>query len=250
MRSVVLASVLFSGARTSATEYFSKYKALDAPAARAFVEGALKDAIAFLGQPTIPVRLVHLRLSTPIDPKSDLRSGFQLTELVDAKNGVFAIYLSHRTGEYAFNGQLAHEAAHLLNARIYDCYVEGLNTVFAEQFLTKKGIDWTGWSRYLRDGSDPFYGTTYLMMKDVVAAAGEDQLKTFLRFARWTNPEKTRMHIDIDAWIASLPKGRRQTVKDAILKHADDVRRVNARFGQSCTFVVPSTDSATSSRSK
>jgi hypothetical protein len=247
---MVLASLLFSGAQTSATEYFSKYQALDDPRARVFLDEALKDAIAFLGQPTIPVRLVHLRLSTPSDPKANLRRGFQLTELVDAQNGVFAIYLSHRTGEYAFDGQLAHEVAHLLNARIYDCYVEGLNTVFAERFLTKKGIAWSGWSRYLRDGSDPFYGTTYLMMKDVVAAAGEDQLKTFLRFARWTNPEKTRMHIDIDAWIASLPQVRRQKVKDTILKHADAVRRANARSGQACTFVVPSIDSATFSRSK
>jgi hypothetical protein len=228
-----------SFAAAGSEPFHTKYVAITDSRSEQFVEEGLASAIEFLGEPAIPVKKVHLRQSTPIDPKSNLRSGFQLCELVDADKGIFAIYLGRKPAEYAYHGQLAHEIAHLVNARLYDCYVEGLNTVFAERFTKKKGFDWSGWDSYLRKGDDKFYGSTYVMMKDVNAAAGDAHIKKLLSFARWTNEEKTRMHIDINGWLDSLPMEVRTPTRAAILKHADAVRQANALNKNGNTFMMP-----------
>src|SRR5262245_27875490 len=87
----------FSGlARAGGDSIVKQYKTLGDPRAQKFVAEALEDAVAFLGKPAVPVRKVYLRLSVPLDPKSNLRRDFQLTELVDADKGIFAIYLSRK----------------------------------------------------------------------------------------------------------------------------------------------------------
>ena len=225
--------------RAGAEPWHKKYVAITDPRSEKFVEDALADAVGFLGEPAIPVKKVHLRLSTPLDPSSKIKSGFQLCELVDADKGIFAIYLGRKPTEYAYHGQLAHEVAHLVNARLYDCYVEGLNTVFAERFTKKKGFDWSGWDSYLRKGQDKFYGNTYVMMKDVTAAAGETHIKKLLTFARWSNDAKTRMHIDINAWLDSLPMDVRGPTRAAIMKHAEAVGQANELNKNASTFVMP-----------
>jgi hypothetical protein len=227
----------------------TQYIAIDDPQTEKFVAAALAEAIKLLGKPAIPVEKVHVRLSTPIDPNSKLRRNFQICQVVDAEKGEFVIYLSHKPTDANFHGQLAHEVGHLLNARLRDCYVEGLNTVFAESFLRKNGLDWSRWDRYYRKGSDTFYGATYLMMKDVAAAAGDEHVKTMLSFARGTDEQEKQMHIDIDAWIQSLPQNRSGKVKSAILRHAENVqnalakdkatREAQSRPERLSTFVVP-----------
>lgn len=226
-------------ARAGPSTYHQQYVPVDDPRAEKFVAEALAGAVEFLGKPVIPVRKVHLRQSTPIDPDSKLRRGFQRTELVDPEQGVFAIYLSRKPDEYSYPGQLAHEVGHLLNARLFDCYVEGLNTVFAEKFLKKKGLDWSGWDKHFRNGGDPIHAVTYFMMKDVAEAAAEQHVKTVLAHARWTDKERTRMHIDIDAWLATLPETRRDKVREAIRRHAPEVRKMQGLVKESYEFVLP-----------
>lgn len=221
------------------TPWYSRYEPIKDPRAEKFVAEALSGAIDFLGEPAVPVRKIYLRSSIPLDPQAGLKSKFVLTEQVDASEGVFAIYLSRAPEEYAFYGQLAHEVAHLLNARLYDCYVEGLNTVFAERFLKTRHSDWTGWDEYLRNGSDRFYGSTYLMMRELVDAIGEGALKHFLSFARWTDKKKTRMHIDIDAWLSSIPIALRDRAQKVILRHAKSVRAASTLLNPPYTFKLP-----------
>ena len=133
------------------------------------------------------------------------------TNITDAQKGFFTIFLSRRKDEYAFYGQLAHEIPHLLNARLYDAYAEGLNTVFAEKMLKQNDMDWSGWEEYYRKHNDPFYAATYLMMKDVAVVAGADSIRTLLQHAKVEPIDPQRMYIDIDAWISTLACANKDT---------------------------------------
>jgi len=215
------------------------YEALDDADAARFVADAITDATRFLGEPAAPIRIVHLRHSTPLDPRSGLPRGFRLCEAVDADKGEFAIYLSRRPGEIAFAGQLAHEVAHLLNPRLRDCYVEGVNTLFAERFLRKRNLDWTRWERHFRAGGDAFHGAAYWLMKDVADAAGAESLQTLLSFATPTEAVSGRMHIDIHGWIDTLAGTRRAAVRDAIWIHVERVRAAGDRVKSECHFLAP-----------
>lgn len=193
------------------------YVELDGPVLRDFLHEALRAAIDMLGEPAVPVREIHVRLSEPIRSAPEQlkkREPFQLTELVDADRGEFCIYLSRRPGQSAFYGQFAHEVAHLLNARVYDCYVEGLNTVFAERFLNESGraSAWEPWVTYFRSTTRPveqFYAQTYFMMTQVAGVVSSDALRAFLGYvvpkpleAASTEPLSVQ-HIDFTRWLAS-----------------------------------------------
>ncbi len=90
-------------------------KALDAnfnnPKISSFVQSGFNYSQQLYGQPRIAVKKVNLNLNTT-----------PLTSLENENQGEFTIYLSRKTSEYAFHGQLSHEIFHLLNAQLLDCY--------------------------------------------------------------------------------------------------------------------------------
>src|SRR3954454_21552388 len=131
---------------------------IDDTEANAFVQEGLSYAIELYGEPRIAVRKVILRYKP---------QGSPFTNLTDARKGLFTIYLTHKPAEYAFYGQLAHEIGHLLNAQLYDMYVEGLNTAFSEKLLERTDKDWSGWAQYYKENKEPFYSATYFMMKEI-----------------------------------------------------------------------------------
>ena len=194
---------------------FEQYPSLDDVETQAFLQQGLAYAIELYGAPRIPVNRVWLRFR-PSQP---------FTNITDAQEGFFTIFLSRSKDEYAFYGQLAHEIPHLLNAYLYDAYAEGLNTVFAEKMLRRNNMGWSGWEEYYRKHNDPFYAATYLMMKDVVRVAGADSMRTLLRHAKAEPKDPQRMYIDIDEWISTLASANKDTVKKIILKHAAEVKR-------------------------
>ncbi len=179
----------------------------------AFVQEGREAAIAQYGLPRFPLRTVFVRSATS-----------PFTTLEDASQGQIAIYLSRQPSDFAFWGQLSHEISHLLNARFFDCYVEGQSTLFAEQLITQNGMDWSGWLQYFQQGQEPFYGTTYFMMKEVAAIVGAEAMQRFLSFAAYHDGNQHWMHIDIDRWLASLPDETRYAAKALILRHIPNVR--------------------------
>jgi hypothetical protein len=221
----------------SAGDFYKQYTPVDDPRAQKFVEDGLALAVELLGKPHVAVKKVHLRLSRPLDPRSDLKRAFQMCELLDSRAGVFCIYLGREPGDYAFHGQLAHEIGHLLNARLLDAYAEGLASVFAEKLLAKLKLDWTGWRRHYESGAEPFYGTTYFMMRDVWDAAGDRHIRTLLGHAVFVDKEKTRMRLNVEAWLKTLPDDVRKKVRAVILDHAPKVRK--AIGVRTETFAIP-----------
>src|SRR5262245_40510568 len=100
-------------------------------AARALLSKALDFSRARLGPPQSRVERVELRLLAG----DGARSGHPLTRAADRGKGLYTIYLTARPGEPAFAGQLAHEALHLRDTRLYDVYVEGLCSLLAADLL-------------------------------------------------------------------------------------------------------------------
>jgi len=192
-----------------------QYQLIDDPEALDFIQRGLAHARELYGEPRVPVRRVLLRY----------RPQGALTNLTDARKGVFTIFLDRKPNEYAFYGQLAHEVGHLLNAQLYDPYAEGLSSLFSEKMLKRYGKDWSGWEDYYRKYEDPFYAATYFMMKEVSDVVGEQALKSLLSHAKYDSRNSQVMHIDIDGWINSLPREKRAAVKNVIIKYAPTVQR-------------------------
>ncbi len=219
--------------------YSELYIPVNDSAAESFVERGLFFAEKLYGKPMIAVKRVKIRLSTPIDGDANLRQKFQLCEMTDPANGLFTIYLSREPWEYAFYGQLAHEIAHLLNARLFDCYVEGLNTVFAEKLLKKEGKDWSGWLKHYQSGADPLYAQCYFMMKEICAVAGGDNMKKFLEYSVYSDQKREKMRVDIDAWLNSLPLSKRKRIKKIVFSYAPSIQGAIASNSFEFAFVLP-----------
>ncbi|MDJ0519381.1 MAG: hypothetical protein QNJ74_25020 [Trichodesmium sp. MO_231.B1] len=194
-----------------------------------FVQSGFNYSQQLYGKSRIPVKKINLRLNlTP------------LTSLENANQGEFTIYLSRKPSEYSFHGQLAHEIFHLLNAQLLDCYAEGLATVFAEKILTRNNLNWSGWEQYFQAGSEPFYGLTYSMMKEVSDTAGSANMNSLLNFAVYNDPSQRWMHIDIDGWLSSMSDSVKIEVEKIINKHITPVKQVVESNNQIYSCFKPS----------
>jgi hypothetical protein len=205
--------------------WHERYRKIDSPEAKEFLRIGLDYAIELLGEPKTAIKEIYLCRSQIRDPLVHTgKTGFQLTEIVNESTGEFAIYLSHDPSSHKFYGQLAHEIAHLLNARLYDVYVEGLNTVFAEKLLRKQKMDWTALAEYFRGGNEPFYGKSYEMLRLIDSSVRNSDMKRLLSYAEEQSPGSPRMAIDIDGWIRSLPPKKQKIVINTIEKYKADIQ--------------------------
>jgi hypothetical protein len=203
-------------------------EAIQSKEADKFIEDGLGYARKLFGDPSTRVEKIQL-----------WKAANAFTSLEDEAGGVFAIHVSYDPSESTFYGQLAHEIAHLLNARLYDAYVEGLNNVFAEKLIKRAGMDWGGWEKHFREGEDPFYAYTYFMMREVDAVAGEDAMHAFLGFARPALQDPKRMHIDINGWLETLPPSHRRDIKEIILKYRSNILNSMTTVAEKNEFISP-----------
>ena len=170
------------------------------------------------------IELVNRQLLEALLPASILpmpspryaKKGVELCECLDCRKGIFVIYISVGPGDPAFFPQLGHEALHIINPYLYDWYVEGLCNVFSEKICTAQGIPWTIMERHFQKErtKDP-YAISYFMMREIYDTAGE-YIKTFLGYAVWSDAKKSKMHIDIDRWLSTLPVGMRTEIVGVI----------------------------------
>ncbi len=237
------------------TRWRRAYPAIEDPAARALLGRALRAARPRLGSPRTPVRDVALRLSHPRPGRSALRRGFRLTEINDLGRGAFTIYLSVPPGDPAFEGQLVHEALHLLEPRLRDVYFEGLITLVSEKIFAELGLDWRPWKDHFARDGDPLYARAFEMMKELEEIAGERAVLTLLDFtARHDAAEAgapyDTLRIDVDRWIVSLPAAARSGVRAAIMRHFSRIEAIRSRKHPDCAFARPSPAAQPEARSR
>ncbi|RKX38253.1 MAG: hypothetical protein DRP64_16000 [Verrucomicrobia bacterium] len=202
------------------------YQPINDPESEAFVSQSLDRAIAEFGKPAVPVEKVLLRRSRKIPEARRYRiaEDFSLTECVDSTNGVFVIYLAVDPGHRNYFPLLGHECAHLLNPYIFDWYMEGLATLFSEQMCEETEREWGDWQRHFERTRREPYGLSYRMMRELQQEF-PDEYPAIIRFTAENGSGKGRRHIDIDAWLATLPPARRTVALDIIFGYADVLRK-------------------------
>lgn len=213
------------------------YQPIEDPAADLFVSNVLERATAGFGEPVVPVNQVMLRRSKKTEAAKNYRIGenFSLTECIDATNGVFVIYLAVDPGHGNFFPLLGHECAHLLNPFIFDWYMEGIATEFSERMCAETGREWGDWKRHFQRSRREPYALSYRMMLELKAAFPAEYPR-LIRHTAQTGKGPDRRHIDIDAWLATLPVDRRETALGIIGEYATALRRaVSAQY----YFTVP-----------
>ena len=149
---------------------------------------------------------------------------FSLTECTDTTNGVFVIYLSVDPGHRNYFPLLGHECAHLLNPYIFDWYMEGFASMFSEQMCTETGREWGDWKPHFERTRRGPYGLSYRMMLELQQEF-PDEYPTIIRFTAENGGDTDRRHIDIDAWLATLPPARRAVALDIISGYDKVLRR-------------------------
>ncbi|MEO1125383.1 MAG: hypothetical protein AAFX95_14990 [Cyanobacteria bacterium J06639_16] len=182
-----------------------------------FVREALGEAISRYGQPRVPIHRVEVKA---IDSK------YAYTVLEDEQQGLFAIYMSRHPSEYGFWGLLAHETSHLLNAQFFDCYAEGLANLFGQEMLALNGLDRKGWEEYFNSNVDPFYSTTYFMVRELDAVIDADALRTLLKFTTDLDRSDPWMLVDINNWVESLSPEMGDRVRTVVTAHYNSVKNV------------------------
>jgi len=196
------------------------YQPIHDPASDLFVSNALKRAISEFGDPVFPVRKVMIRRSkkNPSVQNYRLAEDFSLTECSDLSNGCCTIYLGVAPSDSAYFPMLGHECGHLLNPFLFDWYMEGFCTLFSEQFCAEQGKDWHAWRKKMdRKRHDP-YAASYQMMRALHTAFPKEYVQ-LLQFAVSTPGFPGRQHIDIQAWIATLPVAQRPVAREIIRQH-------------------------------
>ena len=213
----VLLLFLFLSAGCAGLNYRSSrpchemYQPMQSPESMEFISAAFAEAEAQFGPPRIPLQQVLLRRSlrsAGLSGRYRLRENFSLTECADPAAGLFVIYLSERPDAPDYWALLAHECTHLLNPWITDWYMEGLATVFSEEFCQLAGRPWGHFlDHFLQSDKDP-YALSYRMMKalkqsfpDEYPLLAQSVLPNRRGKGKW-------LRIDIDAWLARLPSER------------------------------------------
>ena len=216
------------------------YQPINDPESEAFVSQALETARAEFGEPAFPVEKVLLRRSKKVPEAWRYRLGedFSLTECVDCTNGVFVIYLAVDPGHRDYFPLLGHECAHLLNPRIFGWYMEGIATVFSEQICADMEYEWSDWKRnFGKTRRDP-YGLSYRMMLELQREFPREY-PALIQFTAKNGKGSERLHIDIDAWLQTLPAARRAVALDIVSNYAKVLHR-NA--SKQYYFAVPKED--------
>ena len=202
------------------------YQPITDPESEAFVTRSLARAVEEFGEPAIAVNKVLLRRSRKVPAARHYRiaEDFSLTECVDSTNGVFAIYISVDPGHRNYFALLGHECAHLLNPSIFGWYMEGFASVFSENMCEETGRDWGDWKRHFERTRRGPYGLSYRMMLELQQEF-PDEYPGVIRFTAVNGEDAARRHINIDAWLATLPPDRRYAALEIISAYSDVLKK-------------------------
>ena len=203
--------------------WYQAYEPIEDADSAAFIEAAFAAAQEEFGVPVIPVNKILLRRSRRTGEARRYRIGedFSLTECVDRTNGVFVIYMGVDPDHDNYYALLGHECVHLLNPYVTDWYMEGLATLFSEQFCELQGHEWGSWKRHFEKSRREPYALSYRMMKELKNAFPERYSDLYCCTKPHDSAKSFWQEIDIDRWIALLPPARRQEAVEIIRPYAE-----------------------------
>lgn len=218
--------------------WIEAYQTLNHPESMTFITNALERAVLEFGEPVVPVKKVLLRRSRKTEVASSylIKEDFTNTSCIDPTNGVFVIFMGNDPDHEDYYGLLGHECTHLINPQITDWYMEGIATVFSEEFCAAEGRSWGEWKRHFRKSRKDPYAVSYRMMKKLKATFPEEYSQ--LVNCSVQNPKNAQwLWTDINIWLDRLSAAQREEAVNIIQPHVKLLsHRVNEQYG----FIVPS----------
>lgn len=188
-----------------------------------FVRTTLLKAQKRFGKPVIPVKTL-LIFHRP-GPNCQ-------TIMIDEEKGIFCIFIANRRDEDHFFGNLGHEVLHLLNAKLFDPYIEGLCSVFGEQAIDDTNP--IGARRRIAFRTlvarTPFYQETYQMIKDIEQREAEDNVANLFNYAV-KEPAIEWLHVDVNRWLEAVSVDDRKTIVPIIDKFAEPIEKTMPNNG-------------------
>jgi len=191
-----------------------RFELITNPIVYQFASDALKQAQQTFGPAKVPIKRLYIYY----------RSGKSCqTVMVDEKRGIFAICMANDETADVYYQSLAHELIHLMNTRLADPYIEGVCSSFGDHVKAPPRRQLTALARKYNRGvvKIKFYAETYIMQKELESKLKLEGVAGILKYRAWNKNSKDWQHIDIDAWLKSLPDDKRIIARDIINKYAD-----------------------------
>jgi hypothetical protein len=215
--------------------WHTAYQPINDATSQQFIQTALAEATKQFGAPVIPVKKVLLRRSKKSSTAKGYRvaEDFSLTECVDPTNGIFAIYLAVDPSHPDYFPLLGHECTHLINANIFDWYMEGIATRFSEQICAKTGKPWSNWTkRFGKNKRDP-YALSYRMMHELQTQFPAEYPRIVQHIGLGENGH---LRVDIDGWLCTLSASQRTQALKIITPY---IKLLIHHTGVGYNFTVP-----------
>lgn len=193
-----------------------KYELIKDPLVYKFCADTLAQEQKIFGPAKVPVNRLYIYYRTGRSCQ---------TTMVDEKRGVFVICMANDEHVDVYYYSLVHELMHLLNTRIADPFIEGLCSMFVEHTDPPNQRKFKLWSKRYERGVVrlPFYAETYLMCKELDSKLTLDGLSKILKYTNYHTGSKDWIHIDPDAWLASLPEPKKTEARNIIARYSDAI---------------------------
>ena len=213
-RSLFIFSIFFSAGCYSRLPYLSSnvidqdlsiyYEKFDHLEGEIFLKESIDYSIMKYGDHKIKLKKIYLYQSKKRTEFSHLllKENFSLVEVRSNQFEYANIYIGVDINHPSYYPLIAHESFHLLNPYINDWYMEGMASVFAEEFCLLKGIDAEKWVDYFNNKP---YQQSFYMMKKLKNKLSEDY-KSLIYYVKKNDENDIWSQIDINKWIKSLSK--------------------------------------------
>ena len=149
--------------------------------------------------------------------KTFFQEDFSLVEVKNSNLGEITLYIGVDASHKNYYLLLAHEVFHFINPYIKDWYMEGLATLFAEEYCRSKNLLPKNWKKTLYNNKNKSYLASYNLMKELKILAPND----YKRIIKYTvkQDDSNWLSVNIDAWINSVEFSKRTDVVDVINKY-------------------------------
>ena len=149
--------------------------------------------------------------------KTFFQEDFSLVEVKNSNLGEISLYIGVDASHKNYYLLLSHEVFHFINPYIKDWYMEGLATLFAEEYCSSKNLLPKNWKKILHNNENKSYLASYNLIKELKILVPND----YKRIVKYTVKQDGSdwLSINIDDWINSVEFSKRDDVLRVINKY-------------------------------
>lgn len=210
-----------------------KFELVEDPLVYKFCADTLAKEQSIFGPARVPINRLYVYYRTGKSCQ---------TIMINEKRGVFVICMANDKNIDVYYHSLAHELMHCINTRLADPFIEGLCCTFVEHIkpLAPERRKFSLWTKQYERGvvKIPFYRESYAMMKDLENQLTLNGISKILAYTAWNSSAQDWQHVDVDAWLDSLPADQRKQARSTVNRYANGIEKTLPQDG-AYAFVRP-----------